>query len=524
MKRSDSISIASTKIQDVLIIGSGINGAVSAASLSSRGYQVTLIDKGDFASATSQESSNLIWGGIKYLENYEFKLVRHLCNSRNELLKAFPSQVNEIRFLATHSKKDNFRLNTYWLGCWFYWLMGNGYTQKPKKINIAEINKMESSIITDLSDGAVEYSDSYLPENDSRFVFRFALSANEFGALTINYCEALNSDLKNKIWETKIKDQQNGKEFCIRSHAIINCGGPFVDKINTQNNILTNYHHIFSKGVHLIVPRIQKHNYILTFISDDKRPFFVIPMKNCSSIGTTDTTVPNPTSQVTKEDREFILHNINQRIKLVRPLEEADIIAERCGVRPLAIKKGHSVKGDWISISRKHKIEANADLKTISVFGGKLTDCLNVANKINTIIAKWIPRPIPNNIKWYGEPSATAKQSFIKLAQNRLPTEEAERLWRRYGNYAHLIFSILENNPTYDQIIISTAEYRFYDFILMYEKESIIKLEDILRRRTELALTVRHKELKESIGLQTICKIIFGNNFEKQWHDYFLER
>ena len=523
MARADFIKNASSTVQDVLIIGSGINGAVSAACLASKGYNVTLIDKNDFASATSQESSNLIWGGIKYLERFEIGLVRHLCKSRNELLRAFPSQVKEIRFLATHSIKDTHILNTYWLGCWFYWLIGNGFTKKPMKHSTKKINELEDCIITENSDGAIEYSDSYLPDNDSRFVFQFVQSAKKNNAMTINYCEAIKSTRTDNIWETKCRNQQDGQEFIIKSHAIINCGGPFADTINEQNDVQTKYHHLLSKGVHLIVPKIQKGNSVLTFLSDDKRPFYIIPMKNCSCIGTTDT--PSQSAKVTStaEDREFILRNINSRIKLAKPLTEADIISERCGVRPLALKKGTQGKGDWVSISRKHEIEANLKLKNISIFGGKLTDCLNVADEVNAIILKWIPLKNKSIGQWYGDPSDSEKQIFMSKAISFLAPEESERVWARYGNNAHLIFTILAKNPAYNQLIIPKMEYRFYDFIIMHETENIFKLEDILRRRTELALTVRKSVLKENRNLQVICKIIFGDDSDKKWNEYFAD-
>lgn len=524
MNRSASIEKATSKIQDILVIGAGINGAVSAACLSAKGYSVTLIDKNDFASATSQESSNLIWGGIKYLENYEFRLVRHLCKSRNELLRAFPSQVKEIRFFATHSKKDTHYLNTYWLGCWIYWLMGNGFTKKPKKIKKNKINNLEPHIITDNSDGAVEYSDFYLTENDARFVFQFVQTAKNNQAATINYMVSLQSIKKDQIWVTNCQDKQTNQTITIKSHAIINCGGPFADSINASNSVTTKFQHLLSKGVHLIVPRLQKENRVLVFLSDDKRPFYVIPMKNCSCIGTTDTQSKNPEVKVTSEDRQFILTNINKRIKLEQPLSEKDIIAERCGVRPLVSLKGQNNNNDWFAVSRKHEIESNHELKTISVFGGKLTDCLNVADQINNIISKWLPNPLSINKKWYGDPTLQEKLIFTSKAKKMLAPDETERLWNRYGNFATLVFSILDKNPEYNQLILSATEYRFYDFIIMHEYESIVKLEDILRRRTEIALTVRHQDLKNSMELQKICQIIFGQNFEKLWQEYFNER
>ena len=111
---------------DVLIVGGGINGAVCAAALSGKGARVALTEKRDFAGFTSQESSNLAWGGIKYLENSEFGLVRDLCLSRNRLMRSYPSRVQEIRFFATIERGFRYAPWMLWVGTWIYWLFGNG--------------------------------------------------------------------------------------------------------------------------------------------------------------------------------------------------------------------------------------------------------------------------------------------------------------------------------------------------------------------------------------------------------------
>src|SRR3954452_3518300 len=157
--RSTNINLLSASTHDVLIIGGGINGAVSAAALAARGARVALIDRGDFAGFTSQESSNLAWGGIKYLETFEFALVRKLCLSRNRLIRAYPSSVREIRFFVTLAQ--NFRKGRFllWCGPWLYWLFGNLFTRPLRLLSIADINSEEPVVETGGSQGGVEYSD-----------------------------------------------------------------------------------------------------------------------------------------------------------------------------------------------------------------------------------------------------------------------------------------------------------------------------------------------------------------------------
>src|SRR3954452_12297880 len=117
---------------DVLVLGGGINGAVSAAALAARGATVGLIDKGDFASVTSQQSSNLAWGGIKYLESYEFGLVRKLCQARNKLIRSYPSTVQEIRFYTSDERGFRDGRLILVLGAWLYWLIGSFFTRRPR--------------------------------------------------------------------------------------------------------------------------------------------------------------------------------------------------------------------------------------------------------------------------------------------------------------------------------------------------------------------------------------------------------
>ena len=130
--RNSNIEKLDQEIYDTLIIGGGINGAVSAAALSGKGARVALIDQRDFAGFTSQQSSNLAWGGIKYLESHDYKLVWGLCKSRNHLMENYPSRVEEIRFYSTIEKGFRHHPRFIWLGTWVYWLFGRCFTTPPR--------------------------------------------------------------------------------------------------------------------------------------------------------------------------------------------------------------------------------------------------------------------------------------------------------------------------------------------------------------------------------------------------------
>ena len=172
---------------DVLIVGGGINGAVAAAALAGSGVRVALIERGDFAGGVSSNSSNLAWGGIKYLESHEYLLVDKLCKSRNRLMRAYPSTVKEIRFLTTIANGFRFPPFFVYLGSLLYWIMGRFATRAPRYLSAGSLERCEPVIDTREAAGGLEYSDCYLYDNDARFVFNFIRKSLNYGCIAENY-------------------------------------------------------------------------------------------------------------------------------------------------------------------------------------------------------------------------------------------------------------------------------------------------------------------------------------------------
>ncbi len=528
--RNTNIERLESEEFDVLIIGSGINGAVSAAALAASGSKVALIDARDFAGFTSQQSSNLVWGGIKYMEGYEFGLVAGLCKSRNELLDSFPSTVKEIRFLMTVNKKFRFHPWVILASTWLYWLLGRGKTRTPRLLSLRQIKHSEPLINTFASKGGIEYSDAFLHDNDARFVFNFVRSAMDRGCVAANYVKSKGAEYDaGGNWTTQVEDQVSGRRFSIRSRVMINASGAFVDQHNELTGIETEYRHLLSKGIHLIVPQISDSHRVLAFFADDERLFFAIPMANRTCIGTTDTAVEDPLTSVTDEDRNFVLSNINSRLDLPIPLVNDDIIAERCGVRPLAMRKTNDASVDIQQLSRKHVIEMDAKHNHISIFGGKLTDCLNVGDEICACVTR-LGLNLKKVSKWYGEPDRQVSRSFFKHASQlgidkivASDTDEAlsERLWRRYGAHAPGMLDSIERDPTLSQPLVENAGIRRCEIDYLAQNEMIVKLEDYLRRRSKIELLVSRSALRQSAGLFEACEKLFGEDAKVRFDEYF---
>lgn len=528
--RQSNIDKLGQGVFDVLVIGGGINGAVSAAALSAKGATVALIDRGDWAGFTSQQSSNLAWGGIKYLETYDFRLVRKLCLSRNHLMRSFPSMVREIRFLTGVPKGFRHGRLKLWAGAWLYWLMGNGFTRPPRLLSRETMRREERILAIDRLVGGFEYSDAYLHDNDSRFVFTFVRSALSNGCIAANYVESVGARREGGIWVTQARNVTDGRAVQIRSRALVNAAGPFVDAHNALTGQKTEHHHVFSKGVHLIVDRLTPHKRVLTLFASDGRLFFVIPMGARTCIGTTDTPVESPYTEVTDEDRNFILANVNDKLSLSTPLTRRDIIAERCGVRPLVIRGEAGGERDFLQLSRKHVVEVNCKEAHVSIFGGKLTDCINVGDEVSARIAEFgIDLRFPDH-RWYGEPAAEIREAFEHQAalmnlDSYTAAESSEkltqRLWRRYGANAIALLEDIRRDPKQAEVLIKATEYIRCELQETARREMVVKLEDFLRRRSKIALVVRREDIRASPGLVEACTILFGERAEEKMEEYF---
>lgn len=522
---------------DVLVVGGGINGAVTSAALAGRGANVALIDRGDFGHFTSQESSNLVWGGFKYLENYEFWLVFKLCRSRNRLMKAYPDNIKEISFLASLDQSSPFPPWFAALGALGYWGIGLFGTRYPRLLSTDKVEREEPVIDTVNVRGGVEYRDAYLVDNDSRFVFSFVRSAVESGATAANYVELVSAERKGNRWVAQLRDVDSGETFTTRARVLVNAAGPFVDELNRQWGVSTDHRIVYSKGIHLVVPRLttDDHNRVLAFFDDTQRLFYVIPMGYRSVIGTTDTRVDEPFSEVTAEDRDFLLDQINRRLNLRNPLTPDDVIAERCGVRPLVVKSsgGDQREVDWTSLSRKHAIETDRKQRLVTVFGGKLTDCLNVGEEVAAAVQK-LGVPLERDLKnWYGEPGKETRAEFYRQARlmkldalrSKPGTEPlTDRLWRRYGRRAFSMLEAIRDDPRMGEDIMENADYLRVELYLAANTELICRMEDFMRRRSKIEQVVRMKDIKTSAGLDEVAKILFGDDADTRLAEYLESR
>ena len=330
-----------------------------------------------------------------------------------------------------------------------------------------------------------------------------------------------------------LKDVDSGGEpFTCTARVAINAAGPFIDDLSSELGVRTAHRIVYSKGIHLVVPQITPNQRVLAFYDDTGRLFYVIPMGRRSVIGTTDTRVDTPFTEVSDEDRNFLLDQINRRLDLPEPLTAADIIADRSGVRPLVVAAGGGDQKDvdWTKLSRKHEIETDDAGSVISIFGGKLTDCLNVGEEVADEVER-LGIPLEKDThNWYGEPAKATREEFYRQARlmrlddlRHKPEVEplSDRLWRRYGRRAFEMLDEIRQDPSMGDDIIESADYLRVELHLAAETEMVTKLEDFLRRRSKITQVIREDDVRVSPGLHEAAEILFGDQADQRMAEYF---
>jgi glycerol-3-phosphate dehydrogenase len=328
----------------------------------------------------------------------------------------------------------------------------------------------------------------------------------------LNYAAATECQRSGDDWRVTLSDRVRGATLAARARVVVNAAGPHADPFSALAGVQTAHRHVLSKGVHIVVPAVTASEHVLASFGCDGRPFFVIPMGDCSCIGTTDTVVMDPDVAVTEEDRDFLLQTANRRLALDRPLAVTDIIAERCGVRPLAVGADVTTAGDWLTMSRRHEIDIDADSRSVTVLGGKLTDCLNVGEEVVAATAALLGSRPGSHRMWYGEASDDVRAQVMdaplgdeaRAVVIESPDALRERLWRHYGGGAAAVLARFAADPLSAEPAVAGFPLTVAELCHAVSDEYALYQEDILRRRSLLALTRRPSVLAAASRLQTV--------------------
>lgn len=498
----------SERTHDVLIVGGGINGAISALALAAHGLTVALVEKDDFAAGVSQESSNLIWGGFKYLQTFDVRLVAELCRSRNRLARAFPSRIREVRFLAALGGTAPYSATFAAAGAYAYWALGRFATKPPHRLGPRAVGRREPVVATAGLRGGVEYSDHLLTEGDSRFVVQLLLDAADRGAVTVSRARLDGAERAAAGWRATVTDRLGGASVEIGARVLLNAAGPRAATVARVSGGTLGNELVLSKGVHLVVPQVTDSGRVLAFFDDDQRLFYVIPLGHRSIIGSTDTRVDTPEVEVSSDDRDFLLEQANDRLRPTSPLRVADVIAERCGVRPL-IAGGDAAERSWTELSRRHAVEVDPAARTVSILGGKLSDCLNVGEEVVAAVRQCGLAATRPQDGWYGEPPDAVRQRFLAVAATvGLDPGGSDTLWRRHGEAALDVAALVARSPEWGAPLSDMVDYSEAEVRVMARREHVVSVEDFLRRRTSLAMLESADRLAADPGVVRVAEIL----------------
>ncbi len=474
-----------SEVYDVAVIGGGINGVGIAADAAGRGLSVFLCEKDDLASHTSSASSKLIHGGLRYLEHYEFRLVREALAEREVLLAKAPHIVKPMRFVLPHRP----HLRPAWMiraGLFLYDHLG----KREKLAGSRSLKFGADSVLKGEITRGFEYSDCWV--DDARLVVLNAQSAREHGAHLHTRTRCLNARRIKGLWHVHL-ERADGSLFSIHAKALVNAAGPWVAKFIRDDLKLDSPYGIrLIQGSHLIVPRLYQGEQAHILQNEDQRIVFTIPyMERFTIIGTTDREYTGDPAKVTitEAETDYLLKVVNAHFK--KQVQRSDILHTYSGVRPLCNDESDNPS----AVTRDYTLSLSGgadDAPLLSVFGGKLTTYRKLAESAMAQLAPFFKHmkgswtataPLPGG-ELMTTPQALAQSLVAKHAW--LPAELAHRWAITYGSRSWKLLDNAQGLGDMGELIGANLYTREVDYLC--REEWAMEAVDILWRRTKLGL------------------------------------
>lgn len=385
VNRKENLQKIAKEVYDLVVIGGGITGAGIALDASSRGMKVLLLEKGDFASGTSSKSTKLIHGGLRYLKQFDFWLVKEVGSERAIVHKLAPHLVLPEKMLLPLIEGGSYGKWLTSIGLKVYDILAQvSGDDKRQMLEKKEAMKLEPLLPKKILNGAGYYAE--YRTDDARLTLENLKTSLQFGAQLFNYTKVTDFIYEDeKIAGVKFTDEVFGDEYRVSSKYVINAAGPWVDELRSVNQSKKGKRLHLTKGVHLVFPKeklpVKQSVY---FDIPDGRMMFAIPRGKVTYIGTTDTNFNLDKDHVTTDiaDAIYLVSAVNNMFPDIE-LELDDIISSWAGLRPLIHEEGKSAS----ELSRKDEI-FTSDTGLVSIAGGKLTGYRKMAERTVNRIAK----------------------------------------------------------------------------------------------------------------------------------------
>ena len=495
---------------DAVVIGGGMAGAGVARDLALRGASVALFEKGDFSSGTTSKSSKLIHGGLRYLELGDFKLVRESLREKKTLERLAPHLVRPLPFLVPIYRGSTRGLIRVRIGMWLYDLLTPGKrTERSRVIRPVDTLALEPSIRADGLRGAGYYFDDLLlfPE---RMCLENALSAARHGARVHNYCQVEEMVRGGRgVEAVRVRDLLSGQVHTVRGSTIINCAGPWVDRVRQMGGVAEGAPRILrmTKGIHCLLPRMTDRAIYLS--GEDERMIFVIPWREFTLVGTTDTDFQGDPDRLwaTRDEVTYLLATTARALPDPRVAFDR-VVYTYAGVRPLSWEEGVPES----KVSREHRVVMEGpEGRFLSVTGTKLTCFRSLAEEVGDLVMARLGRSQPSRsaaltLDGSDEEAATLEARVSmdvseEMAASGLSRETLEVLVETYGRGYGRVIELARKLPDGTERLCPRNPEIVAQLHQAVREEMAVSLQDVLLRRTGIGQSLcQGLDCAEAIG------------------------
>ncbi|CAB4532930.1 MAG: FAD-dependent oxidoreductase [Actinobacteria bacterium] len=512
-QRDSAISQLGTEQFDILVIGGGVNGVGAALDAASRGLKVALIEAQDIAAGTSSRSSKLIHGGLRYLEQYDFRLVREALHERELMVSTLcPHLVKPVGFLFPLTEK--FKERTYvGAGLALYDALRGFQRAMPwhKHLSQKQINEIAPSLRHDLVTGAIKYFDAQV--DDARHTMSVARTAARHGAIIATQvsAESLIKEGKRVVGVNAL-DLESGKKIAIKAGATIMCAGVWSDQLHARFDLTPGYNVTMSKGAHIVVPGSAINSDAGIIVKTPISVLFLIPWGDKWIVGTTDTPYEGDRAEpcATREDVQYILDQAN---RVLEPkLRADDIIGVYAGLRPLV---ANNKSATTTKLSREHTVDRPA-AGFVSIAGGKYTTyrvmAKDVVDRAVIELRRLTQESVTEKLPLVGADGYFAlEQQKERIAQESgLDVATVTHLLNRHGSLISEILDLINEEPKLLGKLDVNLPYIKAEIVYAASHEGARSVDDVISRRTRLSFEAVNHGLHLADEIATLISPILG--------------
>jgi glycerol-3-phosphate dehydrogenase len=510
-KREENWQRLGAETFDLVVIGGGVVGAGTALDAATRGLKVALVEARDLASGTSSRSSKLFHGGLRYLEQLEFGLVREALRERELMLTTIaPHLVKPVSFLYPLTHRVWERPYTA-AGLFLYDTMGGARSVPGQKhLTRAGALRMVPALKRDALVGGIRYYDAQA--DDARHTMTVARTAAHYGAVVRTSTQVVDFLREaDRVSGVRVRDVEDGRETEVQADAVINCTGVWTDELQHLSGSRGRFRVQASKGVHIVVPRDRIVSESGLILRTEKSVLFVIPWRNHWIVGTTDTEwnldLAHPAA--TEHDIDYILEHVNT--VLATPLTHDDIEGVYAGLRPLLAGESEETS----KLSREHAV-ARVAPGLVAIAGGKYTTYRVMAADAVDAAAVDLPSraqsSITDKVPLIGADGyhALVNQADHLAAQHGLHPYRVRHLLDRYGSLVHEVLALAEGRPELLKPLEHAPDYLRVEVVYAVSHEGALHLEDVLARRTRISIEYPHRGVDCAENVAALMGAVLG--------------